>query len=429
MASLPAEEAERLVEETAEIYRRHLNPSLPNLLKFMGFGTIPVKAEGMYLTDVEGNEWLDFLGGLGVFNLGHRHPRVVQAVREQLEVLPLQIPIFFNHLQAQLAEELAAVLPGRIQFSFFCSSGTEAVEGAVKLARAATARTEIISTERAFHGKTFGALSVSGRDKYKQPFAPLVPDCRQVPFGDLPALEAVLSERTAAVILEPIQGEGGVFVPPDGYLQGVRELCTRHGALLIADEVQTGFGRTGTMFAVEQAGVEPDMICLAKALGGGVMPLGAFCGTPEAWAPFDSSPWIHTSTFGSPGGNPMACAAALAALAVLKEERLPERAAELGEYFLGQLRGLQGEFPSLIAEVRGRGLLAGMEFYDEDVAGLVISGMGRRHVIVGYTLSNPKVFRFEPPLIVTREQIDQAVAAFRESVVETVELLEGVEPV
>jgi putrescine aminotransferase len=422
------EELEHLLEAVTEKYQRYLNPSLPNLLKFMGFGTISHSTDGMYLRDVEGNEWLDFLGGLGVFSLGHRHPKVVAAVREQLDRQPLTIPIFFNQLQAELAELLAEVLPGRIQYSFFCSSGTEAVEGALKLARVCTGRTEVISTERAYHGKTLGSLSASGRELYKAPFEPLVPDFRQVPFGDLAAMEAVISDRTAAVILEPIQGEGGVVVPPADYLHGVRRICTERGALLIADEVQTGLGRTGKMFAVEHYGVEPDMVCLAKALGGGVMPIGAFCGTPEVWEPFRERPWLHTSTFGSPGGNPMACAAGIAAVKAIREERLAERSAEQGEYFLQRLMELQQEFPGAIREVRGKGLLLGLEFFDEDVAGLTIAGVARRRLIVAYYLSNPKVFRFEPPLTVSREQIDLAVTVFRESLAETLALIEGVMP-
>ncbi len=425
---LDPQAAEALVDETAEVYRRHLNPSLPNLLRFMGFGTVIERSEGMYLTDVEGNRWLDFLGGLGVFSLGHRHPRVVAAVREQLDRLPLTIPIFFTRLQADLAARLAALAPGRIEYSFFCSSGTEAVEGALKLARAATGRVEIVSAERAFHGKTLGSLSASGRELFKQPFEPLLAGFRQVPFGDISALEAVVNERTAAVILEPVLGEGGVIVPPDDYLRRVRALCSERGALMIADEVQTGLGRTGRMFAVEHYGVEPDILCLAKALGGGVMPLGAFCGTPEVWAPFEQKPWLHTSTFGSPGGNPLACAAGLATLSVIEDERLADRASDLGEYFLEHLRDVQRDYPDTIAEVRGIGLLLGLEFRNEDVAGLVISGMGRRRVIVAYYLSNPRVFRFEPPLIVTRAQIDEAVGAFRESLEETLALIEGVEP-
>lgn len=425
--SMTPDELDSLLEATAHRYQEHLNPNLPNLLKFMGFGTVSHSTDGMYLTDVEGNEWLDFLGGLGVFSLGHRHPKVVAAVRDQLDRMPLTIPIFFNRQQAELAELLAAILPGRLQYSFFCCSGTEAVEGALKLARLATGRSEIISTEGAYHGKTFGALSASGRDLYRTPCEPLLPGFRQVPFGSIEALEGVVNERTAAVILEPIQGEGGVVVPPDDYLPAVRRLCTERGALLIADEVQTGFGRTGRMFAVEHYGVEPDLICLAKALGGGVMPLGAFCGTPEVWEVFRSKPWIHTSTFGSPGGNPMACAAGIAAIRVLQEERLPERAAEMGEYFLARLHELRAEFPDAIREVRGKGLLLGLEFANEDVAGLTIAGVARRRIIVAYYLSNPRVFRFEPPLIVTRAQIDRAVAAFRESLEETLQLVEGVE--
>jgi putrescine aminotransferase len=418
---------ECLIDEVAEQYRRYLNPSLPNLLKFMGFGTVCHTSNGMTLRDVEGHDWLDFLGGLGVFSLGHRHPAVVEAVRRQLDEMPLAIPIFFNRLQGELAERLAGILPGRLQYSFFCSSGTEAVEGALKLARVTTGRPGIVSAERAYHGKTLGSLSASGRDIYRQPCEPLLPNFRQVPFGDLAALAAVVDECTAAVILEPIQGEGGVVVPPDDYFGGVRRLCTERGALLIADEVQTGFGRTGRMFAVEHYGVEPDLMCLAKALGGGVMPLGAFCGTPEVWEPFREKPWLHTSTFGSPGGNPMACAAGLAAIQVLQDERLPERSAELGEYFLLQLQQLQRDYPTVIREARGRGLLLGLEFEDEDVAGLTIASVARRRLIVGYYLSNPCVFRFEPPLLVTREQIDHAVRVFRESLDEVLALVEMLE--
>lgn len=423
------EAAETFVEETAELYRRYLNPTLPNLLRFMGYGAVAVSARGMIVTDSAGEEWLDFLGGLGVFSLGHSHPRVVAAVREQLERLPLTVPILFNRPQAELAEQLAAITPGRIQYSFFCSSGTEAVEGALKLARVVTGRQGIVSAERAYHGKTLGSLSASGRDLYKKPFEPLVPGFKQVPFGDIDALEAAVGDDTAAVILEPIQGEGGVILPPPEYLPRVREICTARGALLIADEVQTGLGRTGKLFAVEHYGVEPDILCLAKALGGGVMPLGAFCATPELWEPFGPSPWLHTSTFGSPGGNPMACAAGLAALTVVKEERLVERAAKMGAYFLQQLQEIQREFPTVIASARGKGLLLGLEFHDADVAGLVIAGMARRRVIVAYYLSNPRVFRFEPPLIVERAQIDRAVAAFRESIADALSLLEGVTPV
>ncbi|MBM3460153.1 MAG: aspartate aminotransferase family protein [Armatimonadetes bacterium] len=415
-----------VLDRAVHAYDEHLNPRLSNLLKFMGFGAVSHETEGMYLRDREGNEWLDFLGGLGTFTLGHRHPRVMAAVREQLERMPLTLPVFFNAQQAELAELLAEILPGRIRYSFFCSSGAEAVEGALKLARAATGRPEILSAELSYHGKTMGALSASGRELYRAPFEPLVPGFRQVPFGDVAALDAAIGEQTAAVILEPVQGEGGVRVPPAGYLTAVRRLCTERGALFIADEVQTGLGRTGRMFGVDHEGVEPDLICLAKALGGGVMPLGAFCGTPEVWEPFRDKPWIHTSTFGSPGGNPLACAAGTAAIHAIREENLPARAAELGAYMRARLEDLQSEFPEMLREVRGQGLLIGVEFFNEDVAGLTIAGMAQRRIVVAYYLSNPSVFRFEPPLIVERAQIDRAVEAFRDALRDTLDLIAGV---
>src|SRR5947209_13622006 len=243
------EAVEAFVEETAEKYRRYLNPSLSNLLKFMGFGTVPESARGVTLTDVAGEEWLDFLGGLGVFSLGHSHPKVVDAVREQLEKLPLTIPIFLNRRQADLAERLAEVLPGRLQYTFFCSSGTEAVEGALKLARVATGRSEVVSAERAFHGKTMGSLSASGRDLYKKPFEPLLAGFHQVPFGDAAAMERTINERTAAVILEPIQGAGGVRVPPDDYLPRVAALGRERGGLFLACDAPTGFRRCRTRVA------------------------------------------------------------------------------------------------------------------------------------------------------------------------------------
>ena len=421
--------SEAYLEETVALYQRYVNPTLHNLLQFMGFSAVGATAAGVILTDAAGEEWLDFIGGLGVFNLGHRHPAVIAAVEEQLARQPLGMPLFFNRQQAELAELLAEITPGDLQYSFFCSSGTEAVEAGIKLARASTGRSEIIVAERAYHGKTMGSLSASGRESYRAPFEPLVPGFVRVPFGDAAALRAAVNEQTAAVLLEPIQGEGGVNVPPEEYLPAAREACDEQGALLILDEVQTGLGRTGTMFAAEQSGVAPDLLCLAKALGGGVMPLGALVGTAEVWQPLAENPWLHTATFGSPGGNPMACAAGLAAIRAIRDENLPARAAELGSKMLADLQAVAAEFPQVIAEVRGKGLLLGVEFQNEDVAGICISGMARRRVIVGYYLSNPGVFRFEPPLIVEPEHIDRAVQAFRESLVETLTLLEGVEAI
>jgi putrescine aminotransferase len=250
---------------------------------------------------------------------------------------------------------------------------------------------------------------------------PLVADFAHVPFGDMQSLEAVMSKEVAAFIVEPIQGEGGVNVPPDDYLPAVRELCTRNEALLILDEVQTGFGRTGALFACQHAGVVPDIITLAKALGGGVMSLGAFASTPEIWKALeDPNPYLHTSTL---GGNPLACAAGAVAIREIVRQELPARARTLGAHAMTRLQALQAEHSDVIGEVRGRGLLIGVEFTDSDVAGLVIAGMLQRRVIAAYALNNPGVVRIEPALTISQEDLDRGLDALRESVVQTKEIL------
>lgn len=409
-------------ENTYEKYVQYVNPGLAQLMKFADFG-VEMRAEGVYVYDHTGRAYLDFLGGYGTFALGHRHPKVVQAVKEQLDRMPLSSKVFFSALVADFCEALAKVLPGDLQYSFLCNSGTEAVEGALKIARKYTGKHKFIATLGGYHGKSMGSLSATGREQYREPFYPLVPGFVHVPFGDVDAVAREMDDDTAGVIVEPIQGEGGIFLPADDYLPRLRELCTAHNALLIVDEVQTGLGRTGKMFAVEHWGVQPDIITLAKALGGGVVPSGAFCSTPEIWnRAFSDNPLIHTSTF---GGNPLACAAGIATLQVLQEENLPTRAEAHGEQLLGQLRAIQQDYPDVLTQVRGKGLMVGVEFALEDVAKLVIAGMTRRGLIAAYTLNNPRVIRFEPPLIVTAEQIDTAVSVFAESVQESVKGLQA----
>ncbi len=405
-------------------YRDHINAGLASLCKFMGFEGVEWRAEGCKIWDTEGREYLDLLAGFGTLALGHRPPAVAAAVREQLDRMPLASRVLLDETVADLAAELAEMLPGDLQKMFFCHSGTEAVEGALKLARLHTGRPKIVAAENGFHGKTLGSLSASGREVYKQPFAPLVPEFSHVPFGDVEALAAAVDEETAAVILEPIQGEGGVIIPPDDYLPAARELCDRTGALLILDEVQTGLGRTGTMFACERSGVAPDIICLAKALGGGVMPLGAFAGSPEIWAALEENPLLHSSTL---GGNPLACAAGLAAIREIKRLDLPARAGEMGEKALAELDDLRAAHPNLISQVRGRGLLIGIQFTDADIAGLVIAALAQRRVIAAYTLNNPLVLRIEPPLIITESELEQGLSALREAVAQAAELVSSLE--
>lgn len=408
---------EALHDQVMALYQDHVNPYLARLMAFAGFGT-EVKGEGASIFDHEGREFLDFLGGYGVFSLGHRHPKVVQAVKDQLDLMPLSGKTFFGPKQAQLAQKLAELAPEGLEYTFFCNSGAEAVEAALKFARAATGRTKFVSTTGGYHGKTMGALSVTGREKYQKPFVPLVPGAEFVAFGDFEALRSAVDSQTAAVILEPVQGEGGIHLPPPGYLAEARKLCDEHGALLILDEVQTGLGRTGAMFASLHEGVRPDLMPLAKALGGGVMPIGACMGTADVWEKvFSSNPLAHTSTF---GGNPLACAAGIAALEVTVEENLCERSTLLGQRIMAGLAGIEG---GLVSEVRGRGLMIGVEFSRDEVGELVIAQMVKRGLIAAYTLNNPRVIRLEPPLIITEEQADAAVGIVKEAVQETADLL------
>lgn len=423
-AGLPlGEERARLIQHTLERYRRYLNPGLARLFQFGGSETVEWAADGCRVWDVHGREYIDCACGPAVFNVGHRHPRVLAAVRDQLDRIPMSVRTMPSAAPAELAERLAELTPGDLQYSFFCNSGTEAVEGALKLARVAAGRPAIIAMHQAFHGKTFGALSATGRAYYRKPFEPLVPGFTHVPFGDADAVEAAIGPETAAVILEPIQGEAGVIIPPAGYLRRIREICDRRGVLMIADEIQTGLGRTGRMFCVEHEDITPDILTLAKALGGGVMPIGAFIARPRLWETFRREPYLHSSTF---GGNPLACRAALATLDVLVEERLAERAEEGGRQFLSRLREIQARHPGVITAIRGRGLMIGVEFSHSDYALLASAEAGHRGVITFYTLNNPQVIRIEPPLSIPPDLIDRAAEGIDGAVTEAARLLSTV---
>lgn len=409
------------VEETIGKYEKYINPAQAKLFRFMGLGSVEGHAEGWTITDTAGREFIDCLGGYGMFALGHRHPKVVEAVEKALHTMPMCGKVLFNCQMADLAEALAEITPGELQYSFFVNSGTEAVEGCLKVARLATKRTKFVAANNAFHGKTMGSLTATGRDLYRDPFKPLLDGFTHVPYGDIAAMEAAVTEETAAVILEPIQGEGGIIVPPAGYLRQVKELCEAKGALFIADEVQTGIGRTGKWFGVDHDDVKPDLMACAKALGGGVMPIGAIIGTPKAWQGLVEAPFLHTSTF---GGNQLACAAGLAAINAIKEENLLERGAEAGAYLKAGLEKIAAEFPSVIKEVRGRGMMIGIELTKEGAGGMLMSLMIDKSIIVAYTLNNPKVIRMEPPLIMPKEVVDYVLEQFRDAVATTDSVIE-----
>ena len=408
-------------EIVMEKYEKYINPSSTRLFRFMGLSSVEAHAEGWIITDTEGTEFIDCLGGFGMFAVGHKHPKVVEAVERELHHMPMCGKVLFNEPAALLAEKLAEITPGALQYNFFCNSGTEAVEGCLKVARLATGRKKFVAARNAFHGKTFGSLTATGRDMYRDPFKPLLEGFTHIPFNDIPALEAAVDEDTAAVILEPVQGEGGINVPADGYMKRAEEIAHAHGALLIADEVQTGIGRTGKWFGVDYDGAKPDLMAVAKALGGGIMPIGSVIGTEDAWKGLIEAPFLHTSTF---GGGQMACAAGVATLQVIEEENLLQRGAETGAYFKKGIEAIAKEFPQVIREVRGRGMMIGMDLTKEGAGGMLMALMIDRRVIVAYTLNNPKVIRIEPPLIMPKEVADHVLEVLRDSVKQIAEVID-----
>lgn len=407
--------------EVLSAFEQHMNPALAQVMRFIGFEAVEASAQGCIVTDTTGREYLDCLGGYGTMSVGYSHPRIIEAVKTQLDQMAFSAKVLFSAPAALLAKKLAEIAPGNLEYTFFCNSGTEAAEAAIKLARLKTGRPKFVAAVGAFHGKTMGALSVSGREKYKTPFVPLMPNCVTVPYNDIAALEAAVDETVAAVFLEPVQGEAGIILCNPDYLRAAREICDRNGALLVFDEVQTGLGRTGKMWGCDHAGVAPDLMTLAKALSGGVVPIGAVLGTASVWEVWQENPLIHSSTF---GGNPLACAAGLAAIDVILEENLVQRAHDQGQKFIDGIHGLQEKYPRCIREVRGVGLMIGIEFTHADIAGLVIAGLAQRDVLAAYTLNNPTVIRLEPPLIISDEQVKTALTAFEESVEQTAMLVE-----
>jgi acetylornithine/LysW-gamma-L-lysine aminotransferase len=358
-----------------------------------------VRGSGAILWDTDGNQYLDCSSGHGVANLGHAHPKVAAAISKQASTLITLFETFPNDQRAAVMQKLTALTPG-LDRVFFCNSGAESVEAAIKFARLSTGRTGVVAAMRGFHGRTMGALSATWNKKYREAFEPLVPGYSHVPYNNGAALEKAVTDQTAAVLLEPIQGEGGVYPADPSYMEVVRELCNERGALLILDEVQTGFGRTGRMFAYQHYGITPDLLCVAKSLAGGV-PMGAVLIGPQVK---NLAPGLHGSTF---GGNPLSCAAAVAALTVIEEENLSRQALVKGAYLIDRIRNIQSP---LVREVRGLGLMIGIEL-KQKVAPYLRALQERRVIGLNAGLTT---IRLLPPLVITYEQLDQVVAVLSE---------------
>jgi acetylornithine/LysW-gamma-L-lysine aminotransferase len=367
-------------------------------------GITLVRGEGARVWDDQGRSYIDCVGGHGVANVGHANPFVVAAIEVQARRLITCPESFSNDQRALLLEKLAEVVPATLDAVFLCNSGAEAVEAAIKFARAATGRAEIVAAKGGFHGRTMGALSATWSSKYRQAFEPLVPGFRHVAFGDKDELESAVGDRTAAVLLEVVQGEGGVRLASKDFFAAARQVCDRTGALLIFDEVQTGFGRTGTMFAFEHYGLLPDILCLAKAIAGG-LPMGATLVNGRVQG---LRPGLHGTTF---GGNPLVCAAAVAAIDYIRAEKLPERAMALGQEFMDLLRQIQAP---VVKEVRGLGLMVGIELRRKVTP--YLKALADRGVLA--LPAGPNVIRYLPPLVISAEDLHQ-VAELTEQVLRT----------
>ena len=357
-----------------------------------------VRGKGVYLYDSQNNEYIDCVGGHGVCLFGHSHPKIIKAIKDQSDRLISCPEIFYNDKRAELLEKLAEITPKGLTKTFLSNSGTEAVEAALKFSRKITGKTDIISFTFGFHGRTMGALSATWKVEYKKPFLPLVPGFCHTAYNNLEKLQEVITDNTAAIIVEPVQGEGGVKAANMDFIKGIREICDQKGILMIVDEVQTGFGRTGELFAINRYNVSPDIMCLGKGIAGGI-PMGATV-VREDLANLEKGE--HGSTF---GGNPLACSASLAAIKTLKEEKLVEKSKENGEYFLSQLRKNIDE--SVYREIRGLGLIIGIEM-KQKVGPYLVKLMEKK--ILALT-AGKLVVRYLPPLIIEKEHIDRVVEA------------------
>ncbi len=426
-AELDDEEKERIISDSIDNFNEHVNPGWLKYRKSVSTDAAFVEWEDSRETfkDTRGTEFIDCLGGFGIYTAGHRNPEIVAAVQAQLNRYALHSQELVDPLRGYLAKLLSMCTPGDLKYAFFCNGGAEANEMALKLARLASGKHYFISTVNGFHGKSLGAVSVTGKADYRLPYLPMIQGVQHIEFGNAAAAETAVKnlmavgETVAAMIVEPIQGEAGIVVPPDDYLKHLRDICDQYGVFLILDEIQTGMGRTGTLWACEACGVVPDILTFGKAFGGGVMPITGIIARPHLWTEqLQENPWI----LGSPtfGGNPLACSAAIAAIKYTLENDLPAQIKEKGEYLIEKLQGLQKKHKILI-DVRGKGLLIGLEYPTPEIGWAVSKGLFKRGIVTGGTLNNAKVNRIEPPGIISYETIDIILARLDETLTEVAE--------
>lgn len=416
---ISAEDKKRMVSETLDQFQNYVSPGWLKYRKSVssdseGGAVLEWEDEGAYCKGLNGEKFIDCLGGFGIFTYGHRNPEILDVVKAQLDHQALHSQELLDPLHGYLAKAMAEITPGDLQYCFFTNGGAEAVEMALKLARIATGGRWFISTVGGFHGKSMGAVSVCGKSTYRVPYTPMVQQVQHVRYGVADDIELAIrnlqevGEKVAAVILEPIQGEAGVIVPPEGYLTAVRRICDETGVALIFDEIQTGMGRTGTVWRCEHEGVTPDIMTYGKAFGGGIMPITGIICRPKMWTQeLIDNPWL----LGSPtfGGNPVCCAAALAAIRYMIEKDIPAVCARKGRLLKAGLEEMARKYPDVIREVRGVGLMLAIEFKAQDLGYETAKGLFARRVMTAGTLVNAKTIRFEPTAEISEQDIRDVI--------------------
>ena len=402
-----------LKDEVLKEFAAHINPSRVRILKSAGLDLVEDRREGPYVWDISGKKYIDCMTGAGSFNVGRRNPRIIEALKKALDRYDIGGFLFFSEMKVELAKKLAEISPGKALkcLTYGCGGG-EVNDFAIKLSRGYTLKRKVISAERGYHGHTGFSLSGIGRDAYRKPFEPLMPEFERVPYGDLAALEKAIDVNTACVLLEPIQGEAGIIVPPDSYFPGVRKLCDKHGALLIADEIQTGWGRTGKLFCMEHYGVVPDIMTVGKSLGGGVYPITAAMYREELQDFLFANPFIHFSTF---GGADLGCAVALEVIRTIEENRLWENASKMGELFEKGFKTLKDRYPQILVEYRRKGLMMGLQYAHENMGPRMSFELSKHGVIAVFSGNDPRVMRIMPSLVIGPDDVATVLDALEKS--------------
>jgi len=405
----------KVKENALSDFSRFISPMKVRTMKAAGLDIIEDKREGACVWDITGKKYIDCQTGSGIMNVGRHNNEIIAALKKALDTYDIGVFLLCSKPKADLAKKLAEITPGDLACTIFGVGGGEANDAAIKIARGYTMKKEIIYTEKAYHGHTGFSLSAIGRDSYKEPFEPLMPGFKMIPFGDIEAFRKAATDDTAAIILEPIQGEGGINIPPDDYLPAVRKICDEHEILLIFDEIQTGFGRTGKMFASEHWGVVPDIMTVAKSLSGGLYPIAATIFKQDIQDFFIPHPFIHLSTF---GGSDLGCMVGMAVIDYIQKNNLPQHAEKMGAKFRSGFDHLLNIFPTLLLEVRQKGLMMGLQYTIESMGPRLTKKMAERGVIAIYTGNDPSICRLMPPLVITPDEVDYVLNALEDSMKE-----------